>query len=523
MKTVVVIGAGPAGLTTAYQLLKSNEKFQIIIIEKCNQAGGISKTVKHRENRIDLGGHRFFSKEEEINKIWLELLPLQGTPIDEKFEVLQKDSYLGVVDPNIEDQVMLQRRRVSRIYYDNKFFDYPINIDLDTLKKLGLFKSIKCAGGYLWSSLFKCKGNSLEAFYINRFGKPLYELFFKEYTTKLWGVSPKELDSSWGEQRVKKLSLSKVIFDFIGRTFCKHYKTKDTSLIEEFYYPKYGPGQLWETMAKVIEDEGGKFIYNATCREINFEDTQIKSIKIQFANGGNDTIDCDYLISSMPIKELIASMAIDVPKDVRYIADNLPYRDFITVGVLVKRVLLHNNSNIKTLNDIPPDCWIYVQDRKVKMGRIQIFNNWSPFLVNKPKDTVWLGLEYFCSETEQFWNMSEKEIEDMAIKELQQMNIIDKEDVLDCTVLKQQKAYPAYFGTYSQFDKVRLYLQQFTNLICVGRNGQHRYNNMDHSMLTGIQAANYIMGKNDIYSVWNVNTEKKYHEEGKYDDNNAEA
>ena len=514
MKTVVIIGAGPAGLTAAYQLLKDNNDIQLFIIEQDSEVGGISKTAQHNGNRIDLGGHRFFSKDESINRIWLDILNLQGETVSPKIEEPQFCSYPGDADPNVSDNVMLLRRRVSRIYYDGKFFDYPVSLDMDTLKKLGLFTSIKCAFGYIWSCIFKRKGDSLEDFYINRFGKPLYNLFFKEYTTKLWGVPPSQLDASWGAQRVKKLSLFKMVFGFIAKSLNKNYKTNDTSLIEQFYYPKFGPGQLWETMAYKIESAGGMFLYNATCSKIIVENNKIKSVVVKTSTDTEKTVDCDYLISSMPVKDLVSALSTDVPNKVFNIANNLPYRDFITVGVLVDRLKLKNTTKFKTMNNIPPDCWIYVQAGSVKVGRIQIFNNWSPFMVKEPQKTVWIGLEYFCSEQDEFWNQSDNDIAKSALGELDMMGVLDKDNVIDTVVLRQKKAYPAYFGTYNEFSVVKEYLTKFDNLICIGRYGQHRYNNMDHSMLTGIYASKYINGQVPIDVVWNVNTEQDYHEEG---------
>ena len=408
MRTIVIIGAGPAGLTAAYQLLKDNSDIRLFIIEKESQVGGISKTAIHNGNRIDLGGHRFFSKDANINKIWLDILRLQGKEISEEIEKSQLYSYSGDADPNISDDVMLLRRRVSRIYYDGKFFDYPISLDIDTLKKLGLLTSVRCALGYLWSCLFKRKGDSLEDFYINRFGKPLYKLFFKEYTTKLWGVSPSQLDATWGAQRVKKLSLSKMVFGFVAKSLNKNYSAKDTSLIEQFYYPKFGPGQLWENMAKKIELSGGTILYNSICTKINIKNNKINSINFKTINDGEKSIECDYLISSMPIKDLISNLSLDIPEKIIDIATNLPYRDFITVGVLVDQLKLKNSTSYKTWNDIPPDCWIYVQEPEVKMLRLQIFNNWSPYLVKDAEKYVWIGLEYFCNENDDFWNMSDK-------------------------------------------------------------------------------------------------------------------
>lgn len=510
MKTIVIVGAGPAGLTAAYKMLKDKTGYKIVLIEQSYQVGGISKTVSYKENRIDLGGHRFFSKDSEVNKIWLDLLPLQGIAINKDFEVPQKEEYSGSVDPNTMDDVMLLRRRISRIYFNNRFFDYPIKLSINTLKNLGFIRSLQCGFGYIGSCIFKRKENSLEDFYINRFGKPLYSLFFEDYTTKLWGVSPAELDPSWGEQRVKKLSLLKVLIESIAKIFKRDYHSNETSLIEEFYYPKYGPGQLWEKMQDCIEKMGGTFLFGAKCSEVICENGNIKMVKVICDDGSEKMISCDYLLSSMPIKELVNSLK-DVPDKVSRVANGLPYRDFITVGVLVNKLKIANTTPIMTKNDIPPDCWIYVQDRTVKMGRIQIFNNWSPFMVGNT-DKVWMGLEYFCSENDDFWKQDDNSLIEMAKKELSKMGIADGCDIVDGVVLRQKKAYPAYFGEYNNFDVVKKFLNHYSNLICIGRNGQHRYNNMDHSMITGIRATEVISGKADIDSVWSVNTEKTYHE-----------
>lgn len=518
METVVIVGAGPAGLSAGYQLLSQRQDVRVIIIEQDRQVGGISKTVEYRGNRMDLGGHRFFSKIKDVKEIWEQMMPVQGVPIRSDLEYRQKDMYPGTADPNTEDEVMLLRRRISRIYYNSCFFDYPVTVSLETLKKLGFIKSAQCAAGYLWSCVFKKKGNSLEDFYINRFGKPLYELFFKDYTTKLWGVSPAQLDSSWGAQRVKKLSLSKVIFDFIAKTFNKNYKTNDTSLIEEYHYPKLGPGQMWQTMAQKIRERGGQIRLETACEGIICDGKRIQAVQVKDAQEQIETIQCDYLLSSMPVKDLVAKLKTDVPESVMQTAQALPYRDFVTVGVLVDKVCLENKTDMKTLLDIPPDCWIYVQDQAVKMGRIQIFNNWSPFMLKDATSTVWLGLEYFCEEGDSFWSKTEEQISALAISELQEMGIIAKGNVLDSVVLRQKKAYPAYFGAYARFDEVKDYLMSFINLFCIGRNGQHRYNNMDHSMMTGILAAKCIVGQADPRDIWNVNTEQEYHEEGKQRD-----
>ena len=507
MKKVVIIGAGPAGLTAAYKLLKT-KKYKVVILEESNCIGGISKTVNYKGNRMDIGGHRFFSKDKRVIEFWNEIMPLQGkkTYDDKKLKRESKLSKNGP-DPETEDRVMLSRRRISRIFYLNKFFDYPISMKLETFKNMGLGKTISSGFSYLKSMVIKKKEDSLENFYINRFGKKLYSMFFEGYTEKLWGRSPKEIDPSWGAQRVKGLSIVAVIKDMLHIS-----KKKETSLIEEFLYPKYGPGHLWETVAKDIEKMGGTIYKNHKVLKLNTDKSNIIFVECE-VNNKKQVIDGDIFISSMPIKDLVNGIH-RVPKKVKEIASGLPYRDFVTVGLLVKKLKLKNQTNIKTINNIVPDCWIYVQDSKVKLGRIQIFNNWSPYMVKDIEKTTWIGLEYFCNENDDFWNMSEKDCVKFAINELVSMDVLDREDVIDFHREKVKKAYPAYFDTYNELDKVIEYLNKFDNLYCVGRNGQHRYNNMDHSMATAFETVNNIeRNLKDKSNIWNVNTEKEYHEE----------
>ena len=513
-KEVIIIGAGPAGLTAAYELLKKNNDYNVTIVESDKQVGGISKTVYYKGNRMDLGGHRFFSKDERVMNLWKEILPIQGKQsYDDKKLKREKTLSKGGPDPEKEDKVMLVRNRVSRIYYLKKFFDYPVSIKFETFKNMGLIRTIKSGFSYLKTIFFKKKEDSLENFYINRFGKQLYSMFFEKYTEKLWGRHPKQISADWGAQRVKGLSIIAVIKDVFSKIFNINSK-KETSLIEEYIYPKFGPGQLYETMAEEIKKMGGKILLKHEVNYINLKKGKIKSIICN--NGKEDlTIKGDIFISSMPIKDLINGMN-DVPEYVRNIANDLPYRDFVTIGLLVKKLNLENKTKIKTINNIVPDCWIYIQEPDVKIGRIQIFNNWSPYMVNNINKTVWLGLEYFCSEGDEFWNMSEKKCVDFAIKELVSMGIIDEKDVIDSHREKVKKAYPAYFDSYKDINKGIKYLNKKDNLYFIGRNGQHRYNNMDHSMVTGMVAANNIINNiEDKTNIWNVNTEKEYHEEKK--------
>lgn len=510
-KKVIIIGAGPAGLTAAYQLLKYSN-IKPVILEDSEHIGGISRTAEYKGNRMDLGGHRFFTKNEQVLKIWKELMPIQGYP--SKDDILLKrnmDWEPNGCNPEKNNKTLLIRNRISRIYYLRKFFDYPITLKIETFSNMGLKRTLKVGVGYMFSILCKRPENSLEDFYINHFGRPLYEMFFEDYTEKVWGVHPTKISQDWGAQRIKGLSLYKAILSFFTKTFTPDNK-KETSLIEQFYYPKYGPGQLWEIMAEEIIKMGGDIIFNTKVKKIKY----IKdSTEIEAERHNNEVFkySADAVFSSMPIKDLINGMGEAPPKDVRLIASELPYRDFITVGLLLKKLLIKNTTKLKTISNIVPDCWIYIQERDVKLGRIQIFNNWSPYMVDNLEDTVWIGLEYFCNEGDEKWNMSNDEFIQFAVDELQKIDIINKNDVIDSTVIKVKKAYPAYFGAYKDFHIVKEYLNSIDNLYCIGRNGQHRYNNMDHSMITAIEAVNcFINGSKEKDRIWNVNAEEEYHE-----------
>lgn len=504
-KIAIIIGAGPAGLTAAYKLLKETD-IKPIIYEESNVIGGISQTFEYKGNRMDIGGHRFFTKNDLVMDVWKELMKPQGAPaLDEKL-LNENKQYEGKADPEKEDDVFLTRRRVSRIYYLGKFFDYPISMKPKTFLNMGFFRTMSAGFGYIHSCIFKKKEDSLENFYINRFGKPLYNMFFKDYTTKVWGRSPKEISPDWGAQRVKGLSLMKTFVSALTKPFRKKSSKVETSLIEEFYYPKKGPGQLYSKMADEIIKMGGEIHFNSKVNNVHLNGNSIDYIEV---NG--NIIRGDYYISSMPIKDLMNSMN-DVDKSLLDIANNLPYRDFITVGLLLDKLKIKNKTKMKTVNNIVPDCWIYIQDNSVKLGRLQIFNNWSPYMVDDLEKHIFVGLEYFCNEGDEMWNMKEEDFIKFAIDELVKIKIIDKEDVLDSVELKIKKAYPAYFDSYVEFPKVKDYLNSIDNLYCIGRNGQHRYNNMDHSMLTAIETVNVIKNGLDKSIIWNVNADKEYHE-----------
>ena len=514
MKKVLIIGAGPAGLTAAYELLSKSEDYEVVVFEESDVFGGISKTVNYKGNRMDMGGHRFFSKSPEVNAWWEKLMPMQGAPsrddimLGREIKVNQDGP-----DPSDEDVVMLLRRRVSRIFFDGKFYDYPISLKFQTFRNMGFVNTVKCGFSYLGSVFHKLPDDNLENFYINSFGRQLYSMFFEYYTENLWGRHPSEIDASWGAQRTKGLSIGGILKDVFGKLFHVRNRTVNTSLIEQFKYPKLGPGELWDVTASKVEQMGGTIIKNAKVTKLHKEDGKITSLT--YVQDGKETVvEGDYIISSMPVKDLVGGMN-DVPEEPARIASGLPYRDYMTLGVLVKKLNLVNKTDMKTVGNIVPDCWVYVQDRNVKMGRFQIYNNWSPYMVKDLENTVWIGLEYFCNEGDEFWNMTEEEFSKLGTEEMVKIGLISSlDDVLDSHMEKIKKAYPAYFDTYDQIDTLIEYLDTIDNLYCVGRNGQHRYNNIDHSMITSFEAVKCIMtGSSDKSAIWNVNTEQEYHEQ----------
>ncbi len=519
MKKVLIIGAGPAGLTAAYELLYNSSEYEVIVLEESDTIGGISKTVNYKGNRMDMGGHRFFSKVPRVNEWWEKMLPMQGSPsYDDK--LLKRESFLkaGGPDPEETDRVMLKRKRISRILFNSRFFDYPISLKLETLKNMGFFTTLEVGFSYLKSILFKRKEDSLEDFYINRFGRKLYSMFFERYTENLWGRHPRDISPEWGAQRVKGLSIKAILKDIFDRITKKEDRKIETSLIEEFSYPKLGPGELWEITAGEIEkNDRGTIIKEAKVISLIMDnEADIPAVKGLRYSKDNEvfTIEGDIVISSMPLKELVSGMD-SVPENIAKIAAGLPYRDYVIIGVLLNGLKLKNQTNEKTIGDIIPDNWVYVHDRRVRMGRFQLFNNWSPYMVKNIEKTVWIGLEYFCDEGDEFWSLDDAGLTELAIKEMKEVGLIDDEGmVLDSHVERIKKAYPAYFDTYSEIGKLRDFLDMIPNLYCIGRNGQHRYNNMDHSMCTSFEAVkNILSGRADKSNIWNVNTEQEYHEQ----------
>lgn len=529
-KKAIIIGAGPAGLTAAYEFLTRSNIIPIVL-EKSGDIGGISKTINYKGNRMDIGGHRFFSKSDRVMKWWLNILPVEtGGESAHTITYQNKSRVVYHEDGGIAndpDKVMLVRPRLSRIYFLRKFFSYPVQLSIDTLMKLGVFRTIGILFSYIKAQIWPNKPElTLEDFMINRFGKVLYGLFFKDYTEKVWGVPCNEIPAEWGAQRIKGVSITKAIEHAIKSLKPKKtsgdvaQKDTETSLIEQFFYPKLGPGQLWEEVATRVQAMGGEILMHQEVIKVEVDGDQAKSITIRNSKTGEtQVIEGDYFFSTMPVKELIAAIGEQVPENVQYIARNLQYRDFITVGLLLNNMSSpdKHTGEIKRLE--LKDTWIYIQERDVKVGRLQIFNNWSPYLVADPH-TTWVGMEFFCNETDDFWKLPDEEIKAIAIMELEKIGLATAANVIDGTVLRVEKTYPAYFGAYEHFGEIRTYVDEIKNLYLVGRNGMHKYNNADHSMLTAITAVDNILnGIDDKENIWAINTEQDYHEEKKNDDN----
>jgi len=522
-QTAIIIGAGPAGLTAAHELLEKTDIVPIIF-EASGDIGGISKTIRHKGNRIDIGGHRFFSKSDTVMDWWNKILPIQkmtesNDEINMKYRGKSRAMAVNAEgpDPDEVDDVMLVRKRLSRIFYLRRFFDYPISLNMQTVLNLGPVRMVRIGASYIKARILPIKEEkSLEDFFINRFGRELYLTFFKDYTEKLWGISCNEISADWGAQRIKGLSISKAIAhavkSAVPRTRANsdelNQKGTETSLIEYFLYPKYGPGHMWETVAKSVEAKGGKIHHHQEA--VGFVLKKNKVVGVKFKDAKSDKVSVqkgDFYFSTMPIKDLVAGIEGEkVPTNAQEIAKGLVYRDFMTVGLLLDEL------KIKHEGGLVPDTWIYIQERDVKVGRLQIFNNWSPYMLKDPTK-IWVGMEYFVNEGDELWNMSDKEFSKFAIEELDKIDIIEKSKVRDSVVIRMKKTYPAYFGTYDRFDELKTYLNTIENLFLIGRNGMHRYNNQDHSMLTAMAAVeNIINGVTAKENLWTINAEKEYHE-----------
>lgn len=520
-KVAVIAGAGPAGLTAALELLKRSD-IQPLVFEAETQVGGISKTVNYRGNRMDLGGHRFFSKSDWVMKWWQEILPVQrsgdaGGPVSLTYQQ-QQHSFTPDASPGSHPtDVLLVRERLSRIFHRRRFFDYPLKLDAATLRNLGLFDVLGIGLSYGHARIRpRSPELTLEDFLINRFGKRLYRTFFKDYTEKVWGVPCGEISAEWGAQRIKGLSVTRAIAHAITRTLRAAdtaQKSVETSLIERFLYPMFGPGQMWEAVARRVATRGGLVHTGQRVVGIEREGNAVRAVTVRDAQGQDRRIGCDFFISTLPVRDLVSFLQPE-EEGMLKLASELPYRDFMTAGLLLEGMKFAADQRTRVAaNGMPPDNWIYIQEPDVRIGRLQVFNNWSPAMVADP-DTIWLGLEYFCQEGDDLWSMKDGAFLEFAASELEKIGLIDRRDVLDGTLIRVPKAYPAYFGAYRHFSRLRDYLDRFGNLFAVGRNGMHRYNNQDHSMLAAREAvAAIIEGSSDRSSIWRINAEDAYHEE----------
>ncbi len=463
----LIIGAGPAGLTAAYELAKRRR--HSIIVEKDSMVGGIARTVESAGNYFDIGGHRFFTKIPRVMTMWQEVL----------------------------GQDFLKRPRLSRIYYRKKFFYYPIKI-FDVMKKLGFWESALCGVSFFISRFKKSPHEeNFEDYIVNRFGRRLYSLFFRSYTEKVWGIPCTKIKAEWAAQRIKGLSFVTLLKTALLGNRGNAIKT----LIEEFYYPRLGPGMMWRRTAEAVERSGyGRVIYNTRPVEIVHDGRRVIGCRLRGDVASQSELwEADNIISSMPLQELIGLFSPRLSEEVIRAAYSLNYRDFITVALVVNR------------REIFPDNWIYIHEPEVRLGRIQNFKNWSPDMV-ADKNQSCLGLEYFCFKNDAVWNMSDQDLVNLAKAELEKIGLVKKNEVSAGTVVRMEKTYPIYDDNYEQaMPVIRKALSVFSNFYTVGRNGMHRYNNQDHSMYTAMLAVENVFGaKHDL---WQVNTERVYHEE----------
>ena len=506
---IVIVGGGPAGLTAALELQAMGIR-DIPVSEADRQVGGISRTGEHHGNRIDIGGHRFFSKSDWVMEWWRGMMPVATPAAADATRVLR---YQGAVAEapsgtasEADEDVMLLRSRLSRIYFNKQFFDYPLKLNPDTLLKLGPWKTFTFGLSYMWARVHPRRPEaSLEDFLVNRFGRKLYGQFFKEYTEKVWGVPCSEISAAWGAQRIKSLSITKAVLHAVKQVLGMGGKAAQTSLIESFLYPKYGPGQMWETAARRFVEQGGTLLMRSRVERIDIVESQVRSVVYRDADGTEHALACTHLMSTMPIKDLVQASAPAWGGEIRAIAGALSYRDFITVGLLYPRSAIPRQLD---------DNWIYIQEPGVNVGRVQVFNNWSPYLVADP-GTLWLGLEFFCKEGDPLWTMDDEALKDLGHREMVQIGLVHADAARDAVVLRVPKAYPGYFGeAYARFDELQSALDAVPNLFLIGRNGMHRYNNQDHSMLTAKEAARQIAtGVVDKAAIWGINVDDEYHEE----------
>ena len=474
---VAIIGAGPAGLTAAYLLTKQG--LSVTVIEKDERyVGGISRTVEHEGFRFDIGGHRFFSKSKEVVDLWNEILP---------------DDFI-------------QRPRMSRIYYEGKFYSYPLRA-FEALFNLGIWRSTLCMASYAWAKAFPNKTiRSFEDWTVNQFGHKLYSIFFKTYTEKVWGMPCDEMSADWAAQRIKGLSLGAAVMDGLKRSLGLNKQPNDgmetKTLLETFRYPRQGPGMMWEAARDRVV-EGGNHVLMGHCFKQLTQDQRSGRWKMQASksDGSTVTIDAAHVISSAPMRELAARIH-PLPASFGE-ASALRYRDFLTVALMIKS------------EDLFPDNWIYIHDSKVQVGRVQNFRSWSPEMVPDPS-LACVGLEYFCFEGDGLWASSDDDLVALATKELAQLGLTRAEDVVGGAVVRQEKAYPVYDDDYSaNVEAMRSELEaRYQNLHMVGRNGMHRYNNQDHAMMTAMLTVRNIVAGERVYDIWGVNEDAEYHESG---------
>lgn len=465
-KQIIVIGAGPAGLTAAYELAKHGHVGTIV--EADSVVGGIARTVEREGYRFDIGGHRFFTKVTQIEKLWDEMLK----------------------------EPMLDRPRMSRIYYGGKFYDYPLKAT-NALKNMGLINAGMCMMSYAKSKLFPIRpAKNYEEWVTNQFGSRLFNMFFKSYTEKVWGIPCKEIGADWAAQRIKGLSLGGAVRNAL---FGQKKGQVLTTLIDSFKYPKHGPGQLWETCAATLQQKGWTLRLNTACVGSEIQENRITSIRIEDRKtGAAETLNASAVFSSMPLKHLLLGMNPKPPQAVIDAASSLKYRDFLTVALVLDSA------------DPFPDNWIYIHEPAVKMGRIQNFKSWSPYMVPDP-NTACLGLEYFVNEGDELWSMKDEDLVKLGYSELQKVGLASGK-LIKGFVVRMPKAYPVYdTGYQDRLGVIRNWIEQIENLYCIGRNGQHRYNNQDHSMATALIAArNMALGEDR--DPWSVNEDAEYHE-----------
>lgn len=479
MKTIAIIGAGPAGLSTAYSVLSKSGDFQVTIFEKESQVGGLSKTFEYEGGRLDIGGHRFYTKNDDVLKMWKDILPYSSTG-------------------------MLLRDRKSHILWDGKLIEYPIRMNFQTMKTFGLLQGIKVAASYLATAKNSSSIKSLEDFYIHRFGKRLYSMFFEHYTYKVWGIPACQLSPDWGAQRVQGISLYSLIK---GNLLKRKNSDKQRSLITEYYYPAYGAGQFWDSLRDRIIENGG--IIKCNCDVTRLIHTDNKISGLEYREGTNLRIqNFDYVVSSMPLRDMI-SIISNSPKCVRSVANRLKYRDMIILGIEFSKQDMG-----PIFGTASSDSWLYMQDPKISFGRVQILNNWSPYAVVH-NNSILLELEFFCNENDSLWTMSDNNLLAQSLSELVQCGLCQQKARIQSYIVKRiTKAYPVYTDGYYELDIVKEWIDKITNLRCIGRNGQHKYNNMDHSVEVGIEAARSILNPEyDTRRLWSVNNEQQYLEE----------